>query len=98
MESSSAGNIEVISDIENLRFWYGEDTDADGQANRYVLAGNVIDFNNVVSIRVSLLAASQDRAAATASTYTFAGQNYTPTDKRIRQSYTTTVKLRNRTG
>ena len=38
-----------------MQILYGEDTDADGWANYYVKAVSVANWENVVSIRVSLL-------------------------------------------
>lgn len=77
----------------------------DGPANYYVSPGNVpdldldgtVDWYRVVSIRISLLVATIDNnLTAQAQTYTFNGVTTTPTDRRIRRVFTTTVTLRNR--
>jgi type IV pilus assembly protein PilW len=92
-------NIDLIEDIENMQILYGEDTDAtpDGTANYYVPAKNIVDMEKVVSIRVSLLVRSMDdNLAAQPLAYTYNGATVTPTDRRIRRVFTSTIALRNR--
>lgn len=51
----------VIQNIENMQVLLGEDTDGDGSPNRYVNAGYpALNFNNVVSVQISLLLKSPD--------------------------------------
>jgi type IV pilus assembly protein PilW len=62
---NGSGTPQPIADgIENMQILYGEDTDADGIANRYVSAANVSDWgsNNggIASIRIALLADTVD--------------------------------------
>lgn len=87
---------ELIEDVENMQVLYGEDTDNDSIANRYVSANNVANMSNVVSVRVGLLLRSADNIASTPQTYTFNGITTLATDLRIRRVFSTTVKLRNR--
>lgn len=90
---------EMVEGIENMQILYGEDTDADGTANRYVPASSVTDMHNVVSVRISLLVQSiSDFITTRPQPYTFpviGGTATTPTDKRLRHSFTTTISLRN---
>ncbi len=74
----------LVSDITNLLFRYGIDTDGDGTANRYDRAAGVTDWNQVVSVRMTLTLQS-----AEANTSTTAGN-------RLQRGYTTTIGLRNR--
>jgi len=80
---------EMVEGVENMQVLYGEDTNADGTANRYVPAGIAgLDMENVVSVRVVLtLRTLEDNVSlATANG-----------DRRIRQDFFITVTLRNRT-
>ena len=96
---------EVAENIEDMNLLFGEDTNADGQADVYSNANSVVNWANVVSVRVAVVARSADTSAvqqsqtyyfqpsASAGVYSIAP---TPTDRRLRQVFTTTVALRNR--
>lgn len=86
---------ELIEGAESLQIAYGEDTDGDGVANRYVNADEA-DMLNVVSVRLSLLLRTEDNIASTPQTYLFDGEEFTAEDLRMRRVFTSTVKLRNR--
>ena len=85
---------------------YGEDTDSDGVANRYVTA-NVINapcvagtnpgcWQRVPSIRISLLVRTFDGTIAIEpQTYFYNGSTVTATDGRLRRPFTAVVALRN---
>ena len=91
------GTQELVQGVENMIILYGEDTDGNGVANRYVRANAVGDMNDVVSIRVNLLIRTeQDNVSETPVTYVFNGQTITPTDNHLRRIYSSTVMLRNR--
>ena len=99
---------ELVEGIENMQVLFGEDTDADdegtngdGTANRYVPAGaSGLTMNRVVSVRIFLLARSlNDNLTTEPSPYYFVDPvAITPTDKRLRKVFTTTITLRNKTG
>lgn len=80
---------ELIDGIEDMEILFGEDTDADRTANRYVSADTVgLNMANVVSVRITLrLRTLEDNVAAVAANG----------DRRIRRTYTTTTSIRNRT-
>lgn len=89
----------LIPDIEDMQIRYGEDTDNDHIANRYVSASySGLNFSNVVSIRIAIVAVTaEDNIATDKLSYTvFDGTPITPTDKRIRRVYTTTIAVRNK--
>jgi len=97
------GAIDLIEGIENMQILYGEDSNADGWANYYVPANNVVNWEKVVSVRISLLAATLDDNLTTQPMpYTFNGITTTTTstppvtDRKIRRVFTTTIALRNR--
>jgi len=87
---------ELVEGVEDMQILYGEDTNADNIANRYVTADNVGNMTNVASVRISLLLRTDDAIASGAQTYAYNGANVTAGDLRIRRVFTTTVKLRNR--
>lgn len=96
----------LLSNVEDLQFLYGIDTDAvsDQSANRYVAANNVANWGQVVSVRACVLIRSQDQGITTSAqnfincpnalagtgTLTAAG------DSRLRRTFVATFNLRNR--
>ncbi|MEJ2346912.1 MAG: PilW family protein [Gammaproteobacteria bacterium] len=91
---------ELVEGIQDMQILYGEDTDNDGTANRYVTADNVTDMSKVVSVRISLLARSNDdHITINKQTYHFPTMNAATTtaaDYRLRHAFNTTITLRNR--
>jgi len=88
---------ELVEGIEDMQIFYGEDTDADNTPDYYVTADNIADMDNVVSIRIGLLVASiDDNLTSQPITYTFNGVVTTPTDRKIRRVFTSTIGVRNR--
>ena len=51
---------EIVDDVADLQFLYGEDMNGDRSVDRYVDAGNVSNFENVYSIRVQLTAQTEN--------------------------------------
>lgn len=94
------GTIELAAGVENMQVLYGEDTNADGAADRYVLptvAG--FQFDRVVSVRVAFLVRSTNEVATATNTNTYPllDVTYNPVDdRRLRRVYLTTITLRNR--
>lgn len=95
--TTASGTQEIVNNIENMVILYGEDTDNDGTANRYVRANQVTNMTNVVSVRISIVVRSfENNVVVTPQTYTFNNQTVTATDNRLRRVYTETITLRNR--
>lgn len=94
----SANAIELIEGIENMQILYGEDTDADNTANYYVPAGTGgLNMDQVVSIRISLLVRSMDdNLTSEPRAYNYNGASTTPTDRRLRRVFSSTIAVRNR--
>lgn len=91
--------VELVDGVENMQVLYGEDTNADGSVDRYVTAGAVTDFTNVLSVRVALLVDSvePDTTQADTSTYQLLDKTVDPPDKRyLRKVFTLTATARNR--
>ncbi len=88
---------ELIEGIEKMQIWYGEDTDDDNTPNYYVSGNNVVDMEKVVSIRVNLLVVSLDDNLSTAPVkYQFNGGETTPSDRKLRREFSSTIAVRNR--
>jgi len=88
---------ELVEGIENLQIQYGEDTNGDRAVDIYRTADQVADWEAVVSVRIDLLVQSvEDGIASQPQTYTFDGVSVTPADRRLRQTFSTVIALRNR--
>ncbi len=74
---------ELVRGVESMRLWYGVDVNDDGVPNRYVRAADVSDWGAVIAVRVQLTVNSVDDVASDG-------------DGRIRQTFTQTIKIRNR--
>lgn len=93
----------IVQGVDNMQLLYGEDTNAaDGVTNatKYVTAGNVVNWNNVVSARLGILVNSQSIIATTNDdvAYTLLGQTQiaAANDRLRRRAYSSTVVIRNR--
>jgi type IV pilus assembly protein PilW len=97
--ASTTNPIEIVEGIEDMQILYGADTDApqDGTANFYVPAGTVgLTMAQVVSVRITMLVASaDDNLVANPAPYLFNGNTVTPTDRKIRRVFTSTIAVRN---
>jgi type IV pilus assembly protein PilW len=95
---------ELVDGIESMQTLYGLDTTGDNLANRYVTADQVGagNWNSVVSVRIALLSQTPDQInfENDDNTYYLAGTQFDDTshgaDRRLRQVYTSTIKIRNR--
>lgn len=91
---------ELINGVENMQIEYGVDTDSNSSANAYLAAGSVTNWNQVVSVRISLLMSTPPSAGNLSSkfqTYSYNGSSVTASDRRVRHSYSSVINLRNRT-
>jgi type IV pilus assembly protein PilW len=98
-QATNNQNTDFIEGIQDMQILYGVDTDSDGTPNYYVAANNVTNSNwpKVVSIRISLLGVTlDDNLTAHPVPYTYNGVTTTPTDRKIRRVFNTTIALRNR--
>ena len=89
---------EIAEGVENMQIQYGIDANSDGVVESYARANAVGNWNQVAAVRISLLVAGNDNNVATsAQTYAYDGGSVTATDQRLRQVFTTTVSVRNKT-
>lgn len=103
--SVNEGVAELVQGVEDMQILYGVDTSVvpDRVADVHQTAGAVADWTRVVSARISLLMASPDNNL-TAETQTYridTNDDGTPdavvaADRRIYQTFSTTVGIRNR--
>lgn len=90
---------ELVEGVENMQVLFGIDDDSDGYPNQFVDADTVVNFDDVVSIRLTLLMRSiDDFVTDDAQVYNFNGAQVTAPDRRIRQVFSTTIALRNKLG
>ncbi|MDG4553254.1 MAG: PilW family protein [Candidatus Competibacter sp.] len=83
----------VLENVEDMQILYGE---RKGGNLAYVPATNVQNWDNVFSARISLLLRTAENNLVEApQSYTINGMTITPTDRRLRRVFTTTVALRN---
>jgi len=97
--------VEMVADVDNMQVLFGEDTDGDLVANNYLSLGDVVNLNNVVSVRVGLMfSTSSDQVKTVAEPtrqYDMLGDGNVMVgpwpDRRIRRVVILTFNLRNRT-
>lgn len=83
----------ILENVEDMQILYGE---RKGGNLAYVPATNVQNWEDVFSVRISLLLRTAENNLAEApQPYTINGVTTTPTDRRLRRVFTTTVALRN---
>lgn len=88
---------ELIEGVEDMQILYGEDIDGNRGVSFYATADKVAIWDNVISVRISLLLRTlEDNLASSPQSYTFNGATTTPSDRRLRRVFTVTVNLRNR--
>lgn len=90
---------EILEGVESLQVLYGEDTTNNNSPNYYVSADSVSNWNNVVSLRISLLMrSSKNNIFPTAQSLKFNGTDMTvaSSDRYLRRVFTSNISLRNR--
>ena len=98
---------ELATGVESMQLLYGVDSDRQRPitVDAWLTADQVVDWHDVIAVRISLLLQSIAAAIVPApQPYVFNGVTYNgigsngalPEDKRIRRVFQTTVGLRNR--
>lgn len=96
---NGGANQELFEGFQSMQILYGVDTNGDNTANYYKSSDalTLTQMDQVKSIRISLLASTLDDNLVTqAVPYTIFGSTITPTDRRIRRVFTSTIAVRNR--
>lgn len=92
------GAEELAEGIESMQITYGVDDTGDRRLDRYVTADAVDDWTRVLAVRVSLLLVAPDNNIVDPGQQVrFNEADQLPGDRRLRQTMTTTISLRNRT-
>ncbi|WP_019027167.1 PilW family protein [Colwellia piezophila] len=88
---------QLLVGVEHLQFEYGVDQTADSAPNQYVNAASVVNWNNVVSIRMSIIVRDDcpDKSFTDSNTYTLGDVIYKPADNFHRLVFRSTITLRN---
>lgn len=99
---------EIVPNVEAVIFQYGVNTsntpggEPTYRTDQYQTDPTAVaDWSRVVSVRVALIMVSEDdnQTAATSQNLSWVGGTYvSPSDKRLRRAYSTTVSIRNRMG
>lgn len=100
---SSAGGVGMVDEciaegIESMQIEFGVDTDGDGVANQYKPDPTAAEMNELVAVRVYLIARSleTDRGYTNDKTYNVSNlPAFQPNDSYYRRVYVTTILLRN---
>lgn len=91
--------IELIEGVEDLQLLYGEDTDEDGVPNQYLQANFVAVWQNVVTVRVTLVVNSIDSVGSTSLPTHGCDIQDCVTDETydglLRRAFTQTIQMRN---
>ena len=106
-EGNLATAEELIEGVESMQILYGVNNNEDARrtADTYLTADSVAQWQNVVSVRITLLMQSiDDGIVPQPQGYSFNGVVYDgvgsggslPADRRVRRIFTTTISLRNR--
>ena len=98
LKNGPADPVEIIEGIESMQIQYGVDTSGNGAADTYQTANQVGNWNNIVSVRISLVMVSVENNLTVdgPQPYNLEGETITPDDRRLRRVFTRTVTLRNR--
>lgn len=92
---------ELVSGVERMQAEYGLDTDGDSIVDRYVHAREVARWDRVLAVRVTMLVRSVDQYGQETDQREYKlpdGITVTaPGDRRLREIFTVTASIRNRT-
>ena len=98
-DAKAANKTEILEGVESLQVLYGEDTNNDHSPDYYVSADKVVNWNRVVSLKISLLLRSRNNNIVTGNqALEFNGaQIVTASDDHyLRRVFTSTISIRNR--
>jgi type IV pilus assembly protein PilW len=95
---------ELVDNVEDMDLLFAIDSDGDGLADNYTRANGVVNWGQVISVRISMVVVGDENNFTTnAQTYAFRDTDgdgvpeaQTAPDRRLRQVFTSTVALRNR--
>lgn len=92
-------SVELVEGIESLQILYGVSNGSTSQPAQYLPAGSVTNWDNVVSVKIGILArtSSENFGDANATTYTVNGTSLGPfNDRNDRRVFEATVSLKSK--
>jgi len=93
----SAVAVELAPNVQDLQFQYSIDTNNNQVADDYVDASAVASWSQVIGVNIGILQYTSDNIVVEPQMFVFKGENVNPSsDHRLRNSFWTTVGLRNR--
>lgn len=98
--SQAVNEVELVEGVETFQVLYGEDTTANGLANKFSSANYVDDWNNIVAVRIGMILRSTERLSegSLANLELLGHMDITPADADdgiLRYAVNTTLKPRN---
>lgn len=88
---------ELVEGVERMRIQYGVSPTDEGQVNRYERAEQVGHWDNVASVRISLLlSGDRDNMADEEQVLVFDGERFEADNRRLHHVVSSTIALRNR--
>jgi len=92
------GTQELVENIEDMQVLFGQDTNNDGVIDAYNTATTVGgNWSQVMAARINLLISSpENNVTPSAQTYIFDKASVTAGDRRMYQTFTVTIGIRNR--
>ncbi|ATE62604.1 PilW family protein [Thauera sinica] len=88
---------ELVDNVQDMQIEYGVHEAGETAPESYLSAGAIADWTRVSSVRINLLMVSADDAIVSEpQTYIFNGASVTADDRRLYQTYTATIAVRNR--
>lgn len=90
---------EILEGVENMQLLYGRDTGTDLVPDSYDTATAVTSasaWDKVGAVRVQLLVRSDEAVTDQVQPFNFNGQSVTPTDRRLRHVFVSTVGVRSK--
>lgn len=96
--SIKEGAVELVDNIEDMQVTFGRDTNGDRAADVYSDATGIgTNWSQVVAARISLLISSPENNVTTSEqTYKFNNASVGAGDRRMYQTFTVTIGIRNR--
>jgi prepilin-type N-terminal cleavage/methylation domain-containing protein len=93
-------NLGLIEQAEALQALYAEDTDSDGNADRWVSAGEWVDEANILAVEIALLLSSPNPLGleSTANFNVLSKTVTAPNDGRLRRVFSVIASIKSRSG
>lgn len=92
----------ISTNVDKFSMLYGVDLNSSYNANQYITANLITNYNNIINVKLGLVLKSNITSTGASKvtvtnnySYIFNGKTYTPTDGQIRKIYYSVIALRN---